>query len=172
MRSSISESNNYINKNNSNYNKKQKQKQKQQKQKQQKQKQKKQSKELFYQEEENEEEEEDVAEEVAEEAGEEQEAEAYATLHAQVPLKCKASADATNARAIFSLRPGTIKHTGLQANGTRYAQKNLTMSGCAALDIETSFLGQKLCEGGIIDVRLCSTRLACKGRCLCVAVRH
>ena len=59
-----------------------------------------------------------------EEAGEEQETEGYATLHTQVLLKCKASADATNARAIFSLRPGMITHTGLQANGPRYAQKN------------------------------------------------
>ena len=59
------------------------------------------------QEEENQEEgQEDVAEEVAEEeeAGEEQETEGYARLHTQVPLKCKASADSTNARAIFSLR--------------------------------------------------------------------
>ena len=67
-----------------------------------------------------------MAEEVAEEeeAREEQEAEAYATPHTQVPLKCKASAHAMNARAIFSLRPGTITHTGLQVNGSRYAQKN------------------------------------------------
>ena len=71
---------------------------------------------------------EDVAEAVAEdeeEAGEDQEEEeAYATLHTHVPLKCKAWADATHARAIFSLRPCTITHTGLQAKGLRYAQKN------------------------------------------------
>ena len=87
----------------------------------------------YFQEEENEEEEEEeeehVADEVAEEEEEEepreeQEAEAYGTNHTQVPLKCKASADATNAKAIFSLRPGTIKNTALQANGTCHAQKN------------------------------------------------
>ena len=88
----------------------------------------------FNEEEEDEEKEEDVAEEVAEEeeAGREQEAEAYATLHTQVPLKCKASADAMNAKTILSLRPGTIKQTALQANGTCHAQKNWTMSGCVS----------------------------------------